>query len=102
MKQIKTIVVTLEGPKDVKDFDNKVNELLAEGWTLVKRELVHAVDLSSAYQPHTLCAELEKEIITDAERRCENCKHFDNPSDANPCNVCDDNASHWEPVEDEV
>lgn len=99
MKQIKTIMVTLEGPKDIKDFDNKANELLAEGWTLIKRELVPAVDLGSAYQPHSLYAELEKEIITDAERCCENCKHGDLSADAEPCINCNDNANLWEPCE---
>jgi hypothetical protein len=99
MKQIKTIMATIEGPEAIKDFDNKVNELLAEGWTLVKRELLPAVDFGCAYQPHTLYAEMEEETITDAERCCENCKHFDLPPDAEPCTKCDDNASRWEPCE---
>ena len=96
MKQIKTIMVAIKESKDPKDFDNMVNELLAEGWTLVKRELIPAVDFGSAYQPHTLYSELEKEDIAKAGCNCESCKHRDLARSSEPCYVCF-GANRWEP-----
>lgn len=99
MKQIKTIKARLDGAEG---FDKEVNEALAEGWTLTSRKVLMPPSqpvTGSTYFNTMLYAELEKETITDAERCCENCKHFDLPSDAEPCIKCSDNASHWEPCE---
>ena len=101
MKQIKTI----RGEMYIsEDFDRRVNEAIAEGWTLSKRDVVQAIPPSHingefAHLRVWLYAELEKEIITDAERCCENCKHGDLSADMEPCINCSDNANLWEPCE---
>lgn len=81
MKQIKTIA-----EDNTQKFDDTVNLALQLGWELVRRY----------YTPDNyFVAELEKETITEAERCCENCAHFNNPGHVLPCKVCID-ASHWE------
>ena len=80
MKQIKTIRKV-----HPEDFDKEVNDALSEGWTLVRRGIF----------PSYFVAELEREIITEAERCCDNCAHCDKPGSSMPCADCKD-ASHWE------
>ena len=92
MLQIKTISNDL--PRS-KEFDTEVNEAIADGWTLTMRE---RVSTPSGY-PDYLYAELVKETITEAERNCDNCRHFDNDADAEPCASCSSTASNWEAVE---
>ena len=63
MKQIKTVVCTMDTPKR---FDKEVNALLADGWELVKRKLVHqpggnAFMTEYSYYP-AFYAEMEKEV----------------------------------------
>ena len=102
MKQIKTIVDRLN---NANDFDIVVNAAIQGGWVLTVRKVLlpqSQPNNGSTFTHIMLYAELEKEIITDADRCCENCKHFDCPPDADPCNVCSDNCSHWEPVEGET
>ena len=84
MKQIKTIEEMTAGV-----FDLEVNKALSEGWKLVRRYV------NGDY----FIAELEQETITEAERSCENCKHFDKRPHERPCCDCED-ASKWE--EDQV
>lgn len=81
MLQIKTIY-----DKYSDDFDRRVNAALADGWTLTRR----ACDGSG------FLAELEKEIITEAEETCDNCKHRDIHPEYEPCNNCL-NGEKWEP-----
>lgn len=88
MIQIKTIHHRID--ESVK-FDDEINAALAEGWRLTKREFVTGYCV--------LYAELEREIITEAERNCDNCRHFDNDADAEPCASCSSTASNWEAVE---
>lgn len=92
MKQIKTI-----RRMDPEDFDNEVNTALAEGWELMKRETL----LIGQEREVLHCAELEKEIITEAEKTCENCKHYSRPGDAEPCIYCDpeNGVCYWEAEE---
>lgn len=55
--KIKTIIYKVN-KAGMADFDKEVNEATAEGWRLVKREVLPGVDLGSAYfEPH-LYAEL--------------------------------------------
>lgn len=98
MKQIKTIKYRLD---NAEGFDKEVNEALAEGWTLTARKVLlpPSQPNTSTYLNFMLYAELEKEIITDAERCCENCKHGDLSADIEPCINCSDNANLWEPCE---
>ena len=84
MLQIKTIKET-----DPDRFDKRVNEALADGWTLSRR-LAGSTDF---------VAELEKEIITEDERSCENCKFGDQSGNLSPCCDCDEYASKWEAEE---
>lgn len=84
MLQIKTIRRT-----DPERFDDAVNEALADGWTLTRRCLV----------PEGFIAELEKVIITEAERTCENCRHRDTPPEQEPCFSCSETCSEWELAE---
>lgn len=89
MKQIKTIY-----DPELESFDDKVNAALADGWEMTKRAcfLVGAEHLPFFY------AELEKEIITEAEQTCENCKHYSKSNDQEPCASCDPEAGvcYWE------
>lgn len=84
MKQIKTI-----RRAEPEDFDREVNAAFAEGWTLVRRSLY----------PDGFLAEMERDIITDAEKCCDNCAYCDYPNTRKPCADCDD-ASHWEEGEE--
>lgn len=88
MIQIKTIHHRID--ESVK-FDDEINAALAEGWRLTKREFVTGYCV--------LYAELERELITEAERDCGNCKHCDNDADAEPCASCSSTASNWEAAE---
>lgn len=92
MIQIKTIAQDLSRSEK---FDKEVNEAIADGWTLAKRERVSTPSGCEDY----LYAELVKEIITEAERNCDNCRHFDNDADAEPCASCSSTASNWEAAE---
>lgn len=89
MKQIKTVI-----SHKAAEFDKQVNSALLEGWVLLKRRLVCGPDSGYYY------AELEKEIITETERCCENCKHYEDPVDIDPCLNCHDGVLEgWEAVE---
>jgi hypothetical protein len=81
MLQIKTIIDNIAS-----EFDKEVNEALAKGWTLTRRCLV----------PEGFIAEMEKVIITEAERTCENCKHRNLLPEAEPCFSCSETYSEWE------
>ena len=63
MKQIKTVMCNVG--REIQ-FDEEVNKLLSEGWTLRKREILKASgELSEAFNaPHVLVlyAEMEKEV----------------------------------------
>lgn len=84
MLQIKTIKATFP-----RDFDQQVNEALADGWTLTRRLTGH----------DDFVAEMEREIITEAERDCENCKHSGLPLESAPCCFCNTEADKWEAAE---
>lgn len=79
MKQIKTIA-----DYKIKTFDEEVNAAIAEGWDLVKRDC-HLVGRDRGPM---LYAELEKEVVTEAEQTCENCKHRDDPPGGPHCIDC--------------
>ena len=82
MLQIKTVHNT-----DPAAFDEAVNTALAEGWILTRRLTGPGPDF---------VAELEREIITEAERCCENCAHYGKLPHAEPCCNCSENADKWE------
>ena len=84
MKQIRTIKTRIEAPEE---FDKTVNDAISEGWELTKRYTI----------PSFFIAELEGEIITEAERCCDNCRHRNKPGNEEPCDSCDGNAGNWEP-----
>lgn len=84
MLQIKTIKKA-----DPVYFDEAVNNALAAGWTLTRRCLV----------PEGFIAEMEKVIITETEKCCENCKHRDTHPDREPCFSCSETCSEWEAQE---
>lgn len=84
MLQIKTIHNT-----DPAAFDEAVNTALAEGWTLTRR--------LTGPGPGFV-AELEKEIITEGERCCENCAHYEKGVGVEPCLSCSEDADKWEPA----
>ena len=91
MKQIKTIHHRID---ESVQFDSEINTALVDGWRLTKREFVPGYCM--------LYAELEREIITEAERCCENCAHFDNHPDDEPCCGCEDGElapTKWEAAE---
>ena len=84
MLQIKTIK-----EPDPNVFDDTVNRALAEGWTLARR----------LTGPTDFVAELEKVVITEDERTCENCRHQFELPDREPCLSCSGNCSNWEALE---
>ena len=88
MLQIKTIY-----RRDADVFDKEVNAALAEGWALTRR----------TFDATGFLAELEREIITEAERRCENCKYWEQQPESPPCCDCEDGANgyptKWEPTD---
>lgn len=84
MLQIKTI-----RRADPCEFDEAVNEALLEGWQLTRRHTF----------PDCFIAEMEKVIITEAEKCCDNCKYCNCSAEALPCFHCED-ASHWEALEE--
>jgi hypothetical protein len=83
MLQIKTIK-----EKTPEHFDKLVNEALADGWTLTRRESQVMLSL--------YLAELEKVVITEAEKTCDNCKHCDAHPEAEPCASCSEDCDKWE------
>ena len=84
MLQIKTI---FKG--NTQQFDEAVNLALQEGWTLNRRCLV----------PEGFVAEMEKTIVTDNEKCCENCKHVNESPEREPCLSCSETCSEWEAQE---
>ena len=90
MKQIKTIFTPLE---QAKHFDEDVNDALADGWVITKREILLT---GTPYREPMLYAELEMEVITEAERNCENCFHAGKSPDEEPCFNCSEDCDKWE------
>lgn len=95
MLQIKTLVKEIQY---VQAFDEEVNQALAAGWHLAKRDLVQHT-LAARGTLDYFYAELVKEITTEAERNCGNCRHCDTAPDKEPCFGCNSNASNWEAAE---
>ena len=64
MLQIRTVIVpsTLQGK-----FDNEVNDLIQEGWELVRRDVLPAFEGEFEIYPQRLYAELEREIAEAPE-----------------------------------
>lgn len=95
MLQIKTI----KRPFNHMDsFDEEVNAALAEGWRLTKRAVIgpYQIETDAFNVWIMLYAELERYVITEAERCCENCRYCDCDSRLEPCINCNDNADKWE------
>ena len=94
MKQIKTITERLG---DAEHFDAMVNEALQEGWRLTKRKvLMPRAQGGERFTFIMLYAELEKEVITEEERNCGNCKHCGAHISKEPCVSCGVGFSRWE------
>ena len=68
MKQIKTVIRPL---CEQKSYDETVNRLLSDGWTLIRRNVLSVPgELSEAFNTprvSVLYAELEKEILNFEE-----------------------------------
>jgi hypothetical protein len=96
MLQIKTIKNRLD---NVESFDKEVNEALRDGWRLTRREVLQPAAQAIEYTYIMLYAELEKEIVTEAERCCENCKHRMQDASIEPCASCSDDCDKWEAAE---
>lgn len=94
MKQIKTIIKRTD---DWGLFDEEVNKAIAEGWTLVKRDVLHPYEGHTYVFTRALYAELEREVVEkkQTERICETCAHFDELSHRPPCCECMDE-DKWE------
>lgn len=102
MLQIKTIKNRLD---NAESFDRDVNAALTKGWTLTKRTVLQPMAQSESMQSYTmLYAELQRVEITEAERGCESCKHYDTHPAAEPCASCEDSPRYgfptkWEAAE---
>jgi hypothetical protein len=81
MKQIKTIY---DGAQ--KEFDKRVNEALADGWTLTRRD----------FDDRGYLAELEKD--DEPPTPCRACKYETTPGYMYPCCKCALN-TYWVPKE---
>ena len=94
MLQIKTIRNRLD---NAKSFDKEVNTALAIGWTLTRREVLQPMAQSENTTTHImLYAELERVIITEDERCCDNCK-YGLQDGGEPCDSCDEETwDKWE------
>lgn len=99
MKQIKTIIKRMDNEPLWNQFDIEVNNAIADGWTLTKREVLKPYEGATRTWCRMLYAELEREIIAEADRCCENCRHYDTPVTEEPCLSCNDAADKWEPAE---
>ncbi len=90
MKQIKTIATKLDATEA---FNERVNAALAEGWTLVRREVLEG----SPHDHAALFAELEREVYGKNDpKECKHCKHKNTlfvPD--SPCPKCK-NYEKWE------
>lgn len=100
MKQIKTIIETVSNgyyDRDAEKFDTAVNKAIENGWTLTERKIVHPISQpdGSTSLP-MLYAELERHIITEDEKNCNNCAHCNLPPDREPCLSCSDDGDKWE------
>lgn len=83
MKQIKTIMKRAD---DWVQFDAEVNKALADGWTLVKREVLQAYEGPTRIFHRMHYAELER------EKKCFNCKNIGTEA----CRECNDTMDKWE------
>jgi len=92
MKQIKTIYYSTE--RNETKFDEAVNEALADGWSLIKRDVIQAVNCGNVYYHRSFYAELEKDVTV--KKSCSNCKYHALSSQQNPCRDCL-LESNWEP-----
>lgn len=90
MLQIKTIIDDHNNHYGA-FFDRKVNEALAEGWELKRRDLV------PRQSGFILYAELEKDDEEEDDRLCETCAHQFKEPQEQPCVECDGDCSKWEP-----
>lgn len=91
MLQIKTIV-----SGTIPEFDKEVNEAIADSWHLIKRDCL----LIGREHAPMFYAELEKVVITEDERTCENCKHYDLDARLEPCCSCSNSdIDKWEAAE---
>lgn len=66
MKQIKTIVIRDTYPEE---FDQEVNDALAAGWVLVKRDVLGQYEGMSSIAHRAYYAELERETFTEDNPR---------------------------------
>lgn len=92
MKQIKTIMREIKLPEI---FDKEVNAAIAEGWTLVKREVLQAYDAPARIHFGLLYAELEREFVKQVPHDCQTCAHVDKHVGLPPCDNCH-SADKWE------
>lgn len=100
MKQIKTFMKRAD---DWVQFDAEVNKAIAEGWTLVKRDVLRPYEGPTRIFHRMLYAELERETVEvkqAEERNCETCAHFNKSLRHSPCCNCEDVnnvPTLWEP-----
>lgn len=74
------------------DVEGAINEKLAEGWQIVRREIIPCpADPCKS----VLFYELERDFITEDEKTCENCRHYDRDGNVEPCASCTD-GEKWE------
>lgn len=90
MLEIKTITRKVDNQKD---FDAEVNKALAEGWELVKRELLPPFEGPTRFWERALYAELERVTEDEEEEEPEDDGAAEwivsrNPSAPYRCNKC--------------
>lgn len=96
MKQIKTIA---RNANAAEEFDAEVNKAIAEGWALVKRDVLRPYEGPTCLFFRMLYAELEREIVEKTmERECGSCRYCSTAVYDFPCTDCKD-ANKWEEPE---
>lgn len=93
MKRIKTIIRNTNG---VEEFDAEVNKAIAEGWTLVKREVLRPYEGPTRLFFRMLYAELERQTVELVPHDCQTCKWVNSDSHREPCRSCSD-GENWVP-----
>lgn len=93
MLEIKTLIKPTKDPNDTAEFDAEVNAALAEGWELVRREILPPCEGETTIWDRSLYAELERMTEPEEEEEPEDDGLAEwvvsrNPSAPYRCNKC--------------
>jgi hypothetical protein len=94
-QRMKKIITAWSSFQKLEPLEKSINERLAEGWQIVKREVIPCpADPCKS----VLFYELEQDVITEDEKTCENCRYYICLGDQEPCASCKE-GEKWEAEE---